>query len=1217
MTKYLPFLLLTLLFTSCATYKTQYADDEKNIAVLPSGEIEHSFYLIGDAGVKGIQDIVLNNVAEVTKNINENSTLIFLGDNIYQEGMPSKKAADRKEKEEILDAQIALGKLFTGNTIFVPGNHDWYSGLDGLERQQKRVQKALGDKSFYPEDGCGFKRIKMGDDIVLIVIDSQWYITNWDNHPKMNDDCEIKTKNQFWDEVESEIKKADGKTTLIAMHNPVMTNGSHGGQYSAKSHLSPLPILGTIKNLMRKTGGISNTDNQNNLYRELSQRLMAYSQFGNKVIFVSGHDHNLQFIQKNNVTQVVSGSGAKKTPTRLTDGGKFSSSDHGYARIDVMKDGSSQVHFFSSEQNKELYASEIFPENTDYELPDFETIQSEETAKIYPDKFLDKSNFYTFIWGDRYRKYFGTEVTVPSVDLTQYLGGLTPVRKGGGHQSLSLHMENPQGKQYVMRALRKSATQYIQAVGFKDQYVGDSFNDTATEALLMDVFTGSHPYAPFTIATLSDAIDVLHTNPKLVYVPKQKSLGKYNEMFGGDLYMIEEKVTSGHGNLASFANADEVISTFDVFKKIRKNEDNQVNQRAFLRARLFDMVLGDWDRHQDQWKWAVKEDGKKETYLAIPRDRDQAFSNMADGVLMGYLTRSIPALGLMQKYTEQPRDIKRFNLEPYPLDVALLPDMTLEDWQEEIAFIQQNLTDDVIENALKEMPLEVRDATVEKIVSTLKKRRDNLQDYGMEYFKTVNKTATVNGTDKDDYFEIIRLEDGSTEVTVYRIKNGEKKGKIHHKIFSPKHTKEIWLYGLDDEDVFHVHGEGKAKIKVRIIGGQNHDTFNIENGKKVTAYDYKSKKSTFETKKGSKRLTDNYKTNVYDYHKLKYNDLVWAFPALGYNPDNGLMLGPSITYTVNNFEQNPFSQRHKIQAKYFTLTNGLEASYLGEFAHVVGNANLVLDALYQSPFYSKNFFGLGMNSAYDKDIDLDFYRTRVEEFHIKPSLKWKKQNGQFYQLGLSYQNMELERTTDRLIFLSNQIPQSSFDNKNFAGFFGRFNYENKDNPVFPSLAMLLDIEVGYTANLDDNERSYAYLNPSLGFSHKLTPSGKLVLATLFSGQLNSTDEVEFYQAASIGGNNGLRGFFNQRFVGQYSFTQSSDVRWKIGNLKTAFVPISYGIYGGFDYGRVWSDFDITNDWKTSYGGGIFINGAEMIGLNASYFASEDGGRIVVGAGFGF
>ena len=76
---------------------------------------------------------------------------------------------------------------------------------------------------------------------------------------------------------------------------------------------------------------------------------------------------------------------------------------------------------------------------------------------------------------------------------------------------------------------------------------------------------------------------------------------------------------------------------------------------------------------------------------------------------------------------------------------------------------------------------------------------------------------------------------------------------------------------MDDDDTFVVSGKGDASIKVRIIGEQNKDTYDIQNGSKVIIYGYKSKKSTFKTNKGKKRLTNDYETNVYDYKKLKIN----------------------------------------------------------------------------------------------------------------------------------------------------------------------------------------------------------------------------------------------------------------------------------------------------------------------------------------------------------
>ena len=144
-------------------------------------------------------------------------------------------------------------KNFKGNTVFIPGNHDWYSGLKGLKKQEKFIEDALGKNTFLPENGCPIKKVSISDDIVLLIVNSHWYITDWDKLPTINDDCEIKTREDFLNELSSEIKKARGKTTLIALHHPMFNNGSHGGQYSFNSHMKPFPVIGTLKNIIRMT----------------------------------------------------------------------------------------------------------------------------------------------------------------------------------------------------------------------------------------------------------------------------------------------------------------------------------------------------------------------------------------------------------------------------------------------------------------------------------------------------------------------------------------------------------------------------------------------------------------------------------------------------------------------------------------------------------------------------------------------------------------------------------------------------------------------------------------------------------------------------------------------------------------------------------------------------------------------------------------------------
>jgi predicted phosphohydrolase len=1223
----LSILLVLLFFSSCATYNAQYKNVNWNSnSTAHNLEIDHTFYLIGDAGnaTKGKSLTHFNLLKEELSKANKNTTVLFLGDNLYEKGLPKKNDINRELAEHRLDAQIELVRDFKGQPIFIPGNHDYYNnGITGLKREEKYIIKKLGDKkSFLPKDGCPIEKVDISNEIVLIIVDSQWYLENWDKNPTMNDNCEIKTREHFFDEFESLIKKNESKTTIVAIHHPLFSNGSHGGQFSFKSQFYPvnnkipLPILGTMANIFRKTSGISVQDMNNSLYLELKNRIVTLSQKSEKVIFVSGHEHNLQYIFKDNISQIVSGSGSKISAARVINGSKFSFGELGYAKVEVYKNGASWVYFYTetTSEKKLLFKTEIHPSNQTEKRYNFDdNFPKTVSASIYSKDEISKGKAFLGLWGKHYRKYYGTNVAAPTVLLDTLFGGLTPIKTGGGHQSRSLRLSDKTGKEYVMRALRKSATQYIQAVAFKNQYVEGQYDNTYTESLLLDIYTTSHPYAPFTIGKLADAIDVYHTNPTLYYVPKQNALKYFNDEFGNELYMIEERAADGHGEVKSFGFSDKLISTSDLLKKLRKSDDNSVDEDVYIRARLFDMLIGDWDRHEDQWRWAKFKHNKKTIYKPVPRDRDQAFSKN-DGFILGFLTRAIPALKLMQVYDEEIRNVKWFNLEPYPLDMALINNATYKNWEQQVAYIQQNITDEVIDDAFENFPNEVKGKTIDEIRTKLKGRLKNLPNIAKTYYKHLSKYAVIKGNDKDNWFDITRLENGQTLIKVFNIKNDKKGKPVFEKTFFKEATSEIWVYGLDDKDKFYVTGLKNNVIPLRIIGGQNNDEYYIENGKRVTVYDYKSKKNTIIKNNARLKLVNDYETNIYNYKKLKYsqNQLI---PSIGSNPDDGVKIGIKDIFTVYGFERNPFTQQHTLNAAYYFANKGFDILYNAEFANIFKKWNFLVETKFTSPNYSINHFGFGNETNnFEDNFGEDYHRVRLSTYAIAPSLKWKGRLGAIFKIGPIFESNEVEASADRFI---NTLPYTLDERKNFIGVETSYLYENYDHKVFPTLGMSFSIDTGWKTNLDNNNENHAYLTPSLGINYKLIPSGKIVFATKLKGNIIIGDNFEFYNAASIGGLDGLRGYRNQRFVGDKSFYQNTDIRFNLRNLKTQLVPLQLGLFTGFDYGRVWLKNENSSDWKASYGGGFWLVGADLINLNLSIFNSKEGTYFKFGLGFGF
>lgn len=1224
--------LLLLVLSACASYQTQYAETPPSIDDYPDErDGTEVFYLLGDGGNAG--DAQGNRVLEAFKEMVKDTDtkqqhLVFLGDNVYDHGMGGKPGSDKRlDAQRRLKAQTDLRDHFNGQMLFIPGNHDWYSGLGALKVQQDYVVDKVGKNSFQPEDGCPIERIEINDDVVMIVVDTQWYIARWDDHPTINDECQIKTRSEFIDELEGELKKHNEKTVLLAMHHPAYTYGPHNGGFSADKHLYPtqnkvpLPILGSMALQLRASGGVSPQDRNSSRYDELMDRLITLVQGSNRVILLSGHEHSLQYIVDGQVKQIVSGSASKKSAARLGPYSKFSHGDLGFAKLLVHKDGSSEVVFYGLDENGSainLYHTEVHAAPEQFDTSHLEDrFEPHAKATVYPKEDTEKTPTYTWFWGDHYRYVYGTPVDVPVLTLDTLMGGMTIERKGGGHQTRSLRLTDPQGRNFALRGVQKSATRYLQSVVFTNTYVEKDFENTLTEDLVLDFYTASHPFASFVVSPMADAVDVFHTNPVLFYMPKHKALGKYNYQFGDELYIMEERPDDGFLDVASFGRPDDIESTTDMRKRLRKDEKYQVDEAAFVRARLFDMVLGDWDRHQDQWRWSRFDHTKDSvTYRPIPRDRDQVFSNY-DGSLLDLLRLLAPPTQQLQTFGPEVKDIKWLNAAGIKLDRAFAQQASREVWLQQARQIRQGLTDAVIDDAFLALPEAVRDSTSEHIKTTLKSRRDGIEDLASRYYDYLSRLVIITGTDKDDHFEIIR-QDGKTLVNVYRIKKEGLSGPYKSRVIQSDETKEVWIYGLDDDDRFVVKGGGKKPVLIRLIGGQNNDVYAIEDGRRIKIHDHRSKPNTVEELGGAAlRFADDYQLNTYDYQKQvsRANNII---PSIGANPDDGLRLGVKDVYTIKGFKADPFMQKHTLGVQYYFATNGYDIKYQGDFANTFGKWHLVLDARMTSENYARNFFGYGNQTQWDRSQQvLDFHRVRTGTISGRVGVLKNGEYGSKVGLSLGYGAISVEDTPDRFIsdFFADQ-PQV-FEATRFADVSVYYYFKNYDLNSNPTRGMKFNVRGGVQSNVEDFERTYSYIHPQLTFYNALSRNRRWVLKTMAEGQFNFGDDYEFYQAAVLGGNTGLRGFRTERFSGDAALALGADLRYSLEQFKTGLLPMQFGLYAGYDIGRVWFSGEDSSIWHDNIGGGVFFNAVNSVFGELGVFAGGEGARISFGFGVGF
>ncbi len=1229
-------IILTYLAAGCATYTAQYRNRKNNILPLPEKKMDARFYLIGDAGYSVMDTIsvglqVLSQL--IQKENNKNDYLVFLGDNVYPAGIPDKNDENYELTIHRLNVQIEIGKKFKGKTWFIPGNHDWYADdpLEGLHRQEKLVNEALGEESFLPEESCPFYETDINNDFKLIIIDTQWYLENWDRLPSINDDCEIKTRERFFLEIQSELKKGANQTVLFLMHHPMFTNGIHGGRYAINKHLYPLsenkkiplPGIGTLVAEIRTQGGVSIQDRYNERYNNLMKRLETIAASYNNIIFVSGHEHNLQYLKQDSIKQIVSGSGSKTSYAALRHNGIFTYGKQGLATLQVYKDKSVWLSFYGWENNKprllfqnEIKKPDVLEFNVD-SLP--ESFPQFVETSIYPEDETEVSDFYEMIWGENYRKLYGTKIKARVATLDTLYGGVEIVHPGGGHQTRSLRLKRKDGRELNMRALKKSPSQLLQSTVFKKEYIKDDFQKTAVEDLIFDFFTAAHPYAFMAVPDLARAANVYSTNPRLYYIPKHKYMGDYNQEFGNELYMIVERPEENYSETKTFGYADDIESTYDIIEKLKEDEKYKIDEPAYIRARLFDMLIGDWDRHQDQWRWAQfdQPNGDK-LYRPIPRDRDQAFSNF-DGNLLDLMRTISGSTNQYQVYDDKLEDVKWINKAGVKLDRTLIQQSSKEEWLKQAKFLQEHITDEVVEKAFRNIPEEAHGEALNKLKAKLKGRRSNLTDIAERYFDFLNKLVILTGTYKDDFIKVERRGDKITNVKIWRIIDGEKEKIMVDRDFNSDITNEIWIYGLDDKDVFEVTGNGENLIYVRLIGGLENDTYKISNGNKVKIYDHKSQESTIKENHGANvKLTDIYDYNVFQYDKIMSHKSTIS-PLGGYNPDDGSTLGISYTSTEKGFEQNPFTNQHRIKAAYYSETHGFEMFYNGEFANFRGKWNYNLSARFTSNNYTHNFFGYG-NETSNKADDFDFHRVKLSIYNMNFGIAKHSEFGSDYLVHAVLESYEVQNTTDR--FINGYFPESYYETllkrSYFTGLNGRYDYLSIDDEETPTHGMNFMLDMGATAELGSmDENLFGYINSKLGFYNALSLNRKWVLRTNFYSQWRIGNGYRFYQAASAGGDNGLRGYRHNRFTGKSAFITSADLRYTLPLFKIRLFPLQPGVFIGYDVGRVWVKNEDSKLWHDDYGGGFWITAVERLTGTFNVFRSKEGYRFTFKAGFSF
>ena len=772
-----------------------------------------------------------------------------------------------------------------------------------------------------------------------------------------------------------------------------------------------------------------------------------------------------------------------------------------------------------------------------------------------------------FLVGDLNRDLWDIPFKVPVLDLDEVGGGLTVDELSGGLQTLGIMFTSRDGRTFQFRSLIKNAGRLLPPL----------LRSTPVDDALQDQMGALFPLSAAVVTELVESAGLLVARPRVVVMPDDPRLGEYRETFAGRMGWFEERPNEGEGDHPGFGGSSKITGSDELLEELEEEPASFVDQRLLLRARLVDMLVGDWDRHFDQWRWAAFAEGDRVRWEPIPRDRDWALSRI-DGVFPR----------LVGIYSPQYHGFSRARPDPFRLgwnaievDRRLLAELGRETFAEVAAEVRRALDDAAIDRAVGVLPLEYRERIGDWLVEALRARRDALEMVAAEFYGLLADWVDVYGTGHADSVRIERRAPGRTIVRLRT--DGVPK---FEREFLDEETREIRLYLGDGDDHVSIDGGAETSIEIRIVGSGGDDEYTDRtDGAGIHVYDHQGQNRLDLGPKGYFSESPTAGQSKPPVPRLVWETRDWGHawvprPALRYDSDVGVYAGFGVSRYGFGFGHEPFRSRYSIEVLW-----GLRpGQWIGdvEFERPFGDhglrAGLNVDWWTERPVW---FYGFGNETS--RPERKTPHRSRRNEVAMWAGARFVPDSTLSITLGPT------------------------------AGFAGGIV---RDGGVFDSVRTYgmeafdqLGLRVGArwgTPRLASAPRSGAVvqiagsLYPAWLDVEEVFGVGRLEARTYLGSDLpgmpvlhlrgvaeRSWGRTPFGDLPSLGGSGTLPGYTERRFLGQTAVAGAALLRLRLARFDL-LTATDVGLLGLVSTGRVWLEGEASDAWHSSFGGGIWF-----------------------------
>jgi len=835
------------------------------------------------------------------------------------------------------------------------------------------------------------------------------------------------------------------------------------------------------------------------------------------------------------------------------------------------------------------------------------------TVTVAPGARYRAGGLYSFFLGAHWREAWTTPIEVPVLDLETFDGGLQPDRLGGGLETKNLHFKSGHGRTWAFRSVDKDPTRVLDP-DTRESLIGELFQDETSSA---------HPCGALVLPPLLEAAGVLHATPQLAVLPDDPRLGEFRNL-AGTLGLLEERIER------RLEGARKIADTLTLFERLEQHSDERVDARAYLRARLIDVLVGDWDRHIDQWRWVRFDQDGERIWQPVPRDRDQAFSRF-DGVVPSvaeYYTKQLAGFGSRYPAIDKLTFAGRYT------DRRFLVALDRAEWDAVANGLVAKLTDSVISDAVHRLPPAMYAEAGADRERALRGRRDALPAASREFYRLLADRVDVRGTENGEDFRIERQASGAVEVSIYARggQTGERASvPVFRRTFLSEDTSEIRLYTMGGADRILVEGGADRTIPVRVVAPPRTAEVSDRSSQPsaITLYAPLADPPVSAAALMRKDPQAAARTAHYETFRDWGSDRLF-YPQLSYDSTRGLVAGGFVQRTGYGFELDPFSSVMNFGAAWSTGTNRPRLEYSADVRTRSPVRGLVYLA-YTGMDVAK-FYGIGNETPRDPVLaSASFYDVRQELIIANPVLEVPLAGPLRGRLGALFKHASSVQDSG---ILATTRPEGS-GGMTLASAEVGLALDTRTGIFASRRGLSLQVTGRHTPKVFSNPAAFSKLRGEVSAAmggHVLTD---MLLDLRVAGERN-WGNYPFFESAFIGGaaqrspldltgastGSLLRGYDLNRFAGDASLVGNAELQVALGKLN-AVLPFRYGLVALADAGRVFVAGESSSQWHTGYGGGVwlgvFASGIDFqlaSSIKATVVHSDEGTSFYLFSGFG-